>query len=103
MGTLCDECLELIINNLTRDEIVVLEFLLKSKCFNSHLCMDKTKIMPQANLTEFKFQMAMSRLEVVGLVNRVTNGRLYKYYITSSGKRLLEIYTESVKKQLSIK
>lgn len=103
MGILCDDCLKIIINNLTKDEILVLEFLLKQKCINTHFSMDKTKIMPNTNLTEFKFQTAMSRLEVVDLVNRVTNGRLYKYYVTASGKRLIELYKESVKEQLSIK
>lgn len=98
---LCDECLNVIIDNLTRQEIQVLDFLNKSKCVNSHCSLDKTKIMPSLNLTEFKFQNSMSRLELPNLICRVTNGRLHSYYITTNGKRLLALYKELLKEQLN--
>lgn len=101
---MCDNCLKILMENLTRDEMKILNLLLKRKCFNSQLTLDKTSIIPSVEgLTDFKFNTAMGRLELIGVIKRVTSGRLHNFYITETGRSLIKIYEEEVRSTFSQK
>lgn len=100
---MCDNCLSELIDKLTREEFTILELLKKRKCVNSQLTLDKTIIMPEIKgLTDFKFNNAMSRLELVGCVKRNTTNRLHKFYITTTGLSLISIYKKNVTELLQV-
>lgn len=97
-GKLCDDCLQTIMFNLSRDDIGVLNALKALKTANQLMAVNKTKIMPKVEgITEFKFQTAVSRLELAGLVGRNPKKRPASFYITPSGKRILELWNKSMK------
>ena len=92
MGKLCDNCLQEISENLSQDDLRVLNYLKKSQTFNQHASVDKTSVMPNVKgMTEFKFNAAMGRLEAACLVKRTTMARPNRFWITKSGRRILEI------------
>ena len=96
---LCEDCLYTIMDNLKQEEIQILNVLKKDKTLSKHLSIDKTKIMPQVKgLTEFKFNMAVARLEVIGLINRNAQVRPNKFYITKTGQKFLTLYMETLQK-----
>ena len=98
---MCEECLSLLLQNLTKEEFLILDLLKSKKCVNPQLTLDKTTIIPGVKgLTEFKFNNAVSRLELVGCIKRITTTRLHKFYITSSGTSVLQIYKKELQQAL---
>lgn len=98
---LCEECLDIIMNNLSKEDIMILEFLYKKKAINKHLSFEKIKIIREIqDLTDFKFQIAISRLEVTALVDKETKGRGNKYFITKNGQSVILKYMEETKASL---
>lgn len=94
---MCEECLAILLENLTKEEFLILELLKSKKCVNSQLTLDKTMIIPSVKgLTDFKFNSAISRLELIGCVKRITAARLHRYHITSNGTNLLELYKKQI-------
>jgi predicted transcriptional regulator len=93
-----DDSLRIIMYKLSKEDLSVLHRLRTNKCINLHLSIDKTKLIPstEAN-TEFKFQTAVSRLEVTNLIGRVANARPNKFYITSDGLALLDLYDKDIR------
>jgi predicted transcriptional regulator len=90
---MCDDCIKEIMFNLKQDEVLILENLKKNKCVNTAMSMSKLKLMPLiANLTEFKFNDAVGRLEIIGFISRNSSARPNKFCITPSGVRFLELY-----------
>lgn len=97
-GKLCDDCLSTIMYNLSQDDILTLKALEDEKTRNQILAIDKTKIIPLVKgLTDFKFQMVISRLELCELVGRNNKKRPNKFYITPNGQRILKMYLKSLK------
>lgn len=100
-GVICDDCLKIIMYNLTKDDITILNFLSKNKCINVHLSMDKTKIMPSIQgMTDFKFNSSISRLEVCNLIGRIATARPNKYYLKQDGINLLKLYVEDTQRSI---
>lgn len=98
MSKLCDDCLEKMMFNLSKDDIGILKALQKSKTANQLMAVNETKVMPMVEgLTKFKFQAAVSRLELPGLIGRNPKKRPATFFITPSGKRILELWTKSMK------
>jgi len=98
MDKLCDFCLSIIMYNLIQDDLLILQALRKEKTHNQLLAIDKTKILPLVRgLTDFKFQMAMSRLELCELVGRNSKKRPNKFFITQNGLKILELFSQTLK------
>lgn len=101
---LCDECLEVLTSNLTSDMIKILETLRTNKAYTMNLSIDKVKIMPQIkNMTDYKFQTAISTLEICNLVGRNSIKRPNKFFITEDGKCALKIFKKNTTELLSEK
>jgi predicted MarR family transcription regulator len=98
MGKLCDDCLSNIMYNLSQEDILVLQTLKKEKTANQLLAISKPKIISQTkDLTDFKFQMTIGRLELCDLVGRNPKKKPNTFYITPNGNRILEMFTKSLK------
>jgi len=99
---LCDECIDIISENLSTDQILILQYLKKENTINMNLSKDKTSIMPNVKgMTEFKFQSAISGLELCNFVKRNANKRPNKFFITKDGIKALEIYQNNIREELS--
>jgi len=98
---LCDECIDIIKDNLNMDQVLILRYLNKEKTINPNLSKDKLSIIPNVKgMTDFKFQFSMTGLELVGFVKRNTNKRPNKFYITEDGRKALKMYEESIRETL---
>lgn len=99
---LCDECLGIIKDNLSIEQILILKYLKKENTMSLNLSKDKTAIIPNVKgMTEFKFNSCMNALELVGFVGRNSNKRPNRFYITEDGRKALKLYEEQLKKNLS--
>ena len=88
---MCDDCLLQLLDNLTREELTILEILKKQKCFNPQLTLDKLALLPAVKgMTDYKFTFAMSRLELIGVVRRLVICKVHKYHITPTGIKILD-------------
>jgi len=98
---LCDDCIEIIAENLTTDQILLLEYLKKENTINMNLSKDKISIIPNVKgMTEFKFQSSVSALELCNFVKRNSTKRPNRFFITPDGRKALECYKNNLKEQL---
>lgn len=96
---MCEDCLKVIMSRLMKEDILILNHMKKIKCINNQLSLDKLKIITEVKqgLTDFKATLALTRLEVTGLITPIFIGRSKRYYLSDLGARLLELYAESIK------
>jgi hypothetical protein len=93
---IADDTLVLMMDRLTQDDILLLDFLVKKKCVNSNMGISKTRAIKELkDMTDFKFQMCSNRLYLALLVNKVVSHPV-KYYITKAGKDVLKMYKETL-------
>jgi predicted MarR family transcription regulator len=98
MNRLCDDCLTDIMYNLSKEDILILETLKKEKTANQLLAISKPKIITQTqDMTDFKFQMSVGRLEICNLVGRNPKKKPNTFFITPSGNKILELFKKSMK------
>lgn len=95
---MCDSCLKEVAYKLTREEMLILEWMCKTKILNQQLAVDKDRILSVANtgLTTFKINIALARLELVNILDVIISGRNKKYFITEDGLQLLNIYKKDL-------
>jgi predicted MarR family transcription regulator len=98
MNKLCDDCLSSIMFNLSQEDILILQTLKKEKTANQLMAISKLSIIKLTkNMTDFKFQMAVGRLELCDLVGRNPKKKPNTFYITPNGNRILELFMKSMK------
>jgi predicted MarR family transcription regulator len=94
---LSDDTITNMIDRVTKDDILILELLLKKKCINSHTGMTKNNIINEIEgLTDFKFQISSNRLELALLITKTNASKSMKYYITKAGSKLVKQYKRDV-------
>lgn len=92
-----DETLDLMIERLTTEDVLFLEFLLKKKAINSNMGLTKTSILKGiAKLTDFKFQICANRLYMALLVDRSNTSKPITYFITKAGCDILKKYKKNI-------
>lgn len=97
---LCDKCLEKLIDNVSANEVLLLEFMNKSKMYNAQLSSDALKIASNIKgMTKYKVDLAIKRMEVLGFIDSVKFGSL-KYYITKTGRRFITNYRQTIANNL---
>ena len=89
---LCNNCLEIILGNLNKEDIVLMSVLRKEKAVNALFSLSKEKIFELSGdkCNNKNFNNITTRLFLVNLIG-VTRKRK-KYFITDNGIRLLNIY-----------
>ena len=96
--SICDSCIEHFMFRLSSEEILILQCLKINKTGNPHTAINETKIIPAVKgLTKFKFQASTKVLHAMDLVGRNSNVKPHSFYITDNGRRLLTLYTRSLK------
>lgn len=95
---MCEDCLKAVMGRLMKEDLLILNHMKKIKCRNNQMSLDKLKIITEVKngLTDFKTTLALTRLEVTGLITPVYIGRSKRYYLSDEGIQLLELYTKSI-------
>lgn len=93
---LCLTCLNKISKKLSQEDYLILSNLYNNKSTEALFAIDKNKIISMIKeLTDFKFQISISKLEAISLINRV-GSRPCKFYITEDGINILKIFMKTV-------
>lgn len=96
----CDSCLTKLSKKLSQEDYLILSALHNNKSIEPLFAVDKAKIISMVKeITDFKFQISISKLEAISLVNR-TSGRPSKFYITEDGIVILKIFMRTVKNNM---
>lgn len=94
---LCNDCIKNILNNLTQEEILLLQSLYKEKRINTQTAIEKNKLLTLGkNLSQYKLNSIIDRLTLINFVIR-TSSFPAKYYIGEDGISSLKIYKEQLK------
>jgi hypothetical protein len=92
-----EEVLQLMIDRLSNDDILILEFLSKKKSINANMGLTKQTIIDNIEgLTDFKFQISSNRLFLALLIDKSTTIKPVKYFITKAGSDILKKYKQEV-------
>jgi len=94
---MCKDCITQIVCNLNQEEILILQQLLKAKT-NPLLTINKNTLIRSisVNISDYKFQIAKTRLELVNFIGTDSKRKGDKFYITNDGKEALKIFLELV-------
>lgn len=87
----CNSCLEKVANKLLVDDISILEYLLNKGSIAPQCAISREIIRDDLKTTSHKCFTAINRLEWFGFINRQTGSKKSKYYITESGKHVLNL------------
>lgn len=97
---LCDTCLEHFLFNMSRDELLILEYLYKIQACNPLLSVEKNKIIENVSgMTDFKFTVAVSALEARMLIDTGKSKKPIRYFLNADGESLLKMFVKALKEQ----
>lgn len=103
---LCENCLVVILGNLKKEDIMLLNVLVKNNLISPLLSMNREKIIENSGMGEKLnkrvFNSCLDRLLLTELVGVSKRGRR-KYYITRNGVKVLQIYISQTKNSKKIK
>lgn len=89
---MCDECMKKIINNISQNEILLLEFMNSKKMYNAQFSSDSLKLANSVKgMTKYKIDIALKRMELIGFIDSVKFGSI-RYYLTQSGRKFIKKY-----------
>jgi len=99
MAVLCDDCIRLVGNNLSPNELMLLQAMQKNKVINVHQSMDKVKLIPLVKgLSIYKMNFAVERLLAIGAITKSTVEATNKFYINENGIRIIKVLSEDMMK-----
>ena len=100
MRELCDDCIAKFLYNMSRDEMVILDYLYKVQAVNPLLGIEKNKIIENiADMTDFKFTVATSALEARLMIGTGKSKKPLRYFLTGDGEAALRLFSEIVEFQ----
>ena len=96
--TFCESCLTKISSKLSLEEMEILNILIKEKAISETMSISKKKIIESGGrLSDYKFQISIAKMELVGLVGRNFSKRPNQFFIEDNGLFVFNSY----KKQLA--
>lgn len=94
---LCEVCLtKLIIPKLREDDIAVMQYLYNENINIAQVAMHKTIISKNTNLSQFKTQMALVRLQCYNMVDTQPWSKLDNYYLKYDAIIALNILSKKI-------
>jgi hypothetical protein len=93
---LSDDALSVILDNLKQSEVLLLSNMRDKSCINPQMSLDESGLINLIKeMTPYKIKFTIERLKVTGLIGTTKQG-ITKYYITTDGIRLLQIFQANV-------
>ena len=100
MRELCDDCLTKFLYNMSRDEMMILDYLYKVQALNPLLGIEKSKIIDGIeDMTDFKFNTAIIALEARLLIGTGKSKKPLRYFLTGDGEAALRMFSQIVEFQ----
>ena len=82
-----------IATSVTNEELLVLDALSKSESLQRYSAKSKEFILKETELTEFQFRRAVSNLERIQFINRISSNRKHTYFISQFGIQAINTIT----------
>ena len=79
--------------SVTNEELLVLDALSKSESLQRYSARSKEFILKETELTDFQFRKAISNLERIQFIDRISNNRKHRYYINQYGIQAINTIT----------
>ena len=100
MRELCDDCIAKFLYNMSRDEILILDYLYKLQALNPLLGIEKSRIIENiTDMTDFKFTVAISALQARLMVGTGKSKKPVCYFLTGDGEAALRMFSKIVEFQ----
>lgn len=94
---LCDNCLKMLLRNLSREEIMLLVSMKENNYINPQMsCDEKTLLTLVKGLTPYKIKKILIRLSLVGMIDDTRLLGSNRYFITKTGIRIIIFYTKEI-------
>ena len=91
-----ENVLDIMIDRLTQEDILFLEYLIKNKAINPSMGLTKTKILKGIDkLTDFKFQITSNRLYLALLVDRSNTSKPITFFVTKAGVDIVKQFKKN--------
>ena len=95
MRELCDDCIAKFLYNMSRDEVMILDYLYKVQALNPLLGIEKSKIIESIeDMTDFKFAIATSALEARLMIGTGKSKKPLRYFLTGDGEAALRMFSK---------